>query len=122
MPAERHNDDFDQRLWTEIIVDAFGPEEQALSWYYYLAEHLRFPFQARCVAGRATTTLRVGDKVEVRGMPAQDVCDHEMFVNIAWQGRLLAVPLRQLEGIGVDDATEQAIEDWHAWVDRGHEL
>ena len=122
MPAERYNDDFEQRLRAEIVVDAFGPEEQALSWYYYLTEHLRVPFRARCVGAQPASPLRVGDKVEVRGMPAEDVCEHEMFVNIAWQGRLLAVPLRQLEGIGVDDATEQAIEDWHAWVDRGYEL
>ncbi|OQC08998.1 MAG: Calcium binding protein [Candidatus Cloacimonetes bacterium ADurb.Bin088] len=29
-----------------IIVDAYGPEEQAMSWYYYLEEQLRFPFAA----------------------------------------------------------------------------
>ena len=34
----------------------------------------------------------------------------------------LAVPLMQLEGIGVDEEAQQAIADWHYWVDRGYEL
>jgi len=55
-------------------------------------------------------------------MPAEEVCQHEMFVNIAWQERLLAVPLAQLSGVSVDDETQQAIQDWHTWVDRGYEL
>ena len=122
MARRRRDSDFDQRLDWEIIVDANGPEEQALGWYYYLENHLRFPFRARCKSERPTSPLRVGEAVEVRGMPAEDVCQHEMYVNIAWQERLLAVPLAQLSGVGVDDETEQAIKDWHTWVDRGYEL
>jgi len=122
MARRRRDSDFDQRLDWEIIVDANGPEEQALGWYYYLENHLRFPFRARCKSERPTSPLRVGEAVEVRGMPAEDVCQHEMFVNITWQERLLAVPLAQLSGVGVDDETEQAIKDWHTWVDRGYEL
>jgi hypothetical protein len=29
-------------------VDAYGSEEKAMSWYYYLEGRLSFPFQARC--------------------------------------------------------------------------
>jgi hypothetical protein len=120
-PRRRRDDDFDERLETEIIVDA-KPEEQAIGWYYYLEEHLRFPFKACCIAERATSPLRVGEIVEVRGMAADEVCEHEMFVNIAWQQRLLAVPLSQLAGVKVDEDTEQAIRDWHTWVERGYVL
>jgi hypothetical protein len=28
----------------------------------------------------------------------------------------------QLEGIGVDEETRQAIEDWHYWVNQGYKL
>jgi hypothetical protein len=55
-------------------------------------------------------------------MPADEVCEREMFVNIAWQERLLAVPLVQLLGVAVDADTEQAIQDWHTWIDRGYIL
>ena len=64
----------------------------------------------------------MGETVEVRGMPTDEVCEHEMFVNIAWQQHLLAVPLSQLAGFAVDEGTEQAIQDWHTWVERGYVL
>lgn len=41
----------------EIIVDAYGPEEQALGWYYYLEGTLQFPFTAHCIARRAISPL-----------------------------------------------------------------
>src|SRR5262245_34618955 len=62
-----NGDDFDDRLHNEIIVDAYGPEEQSLSWYYYLDEHLQFPFAARCVTVRPTSPLKVNERVRVRG-------------------------------------------------------
>jgi hypothetical protein len=71
---------------------------------------------------RPTSPLGVGDVVEVRGLPAEEACEYEMFVNIAWQKQLLAVPLIQLTGLAVDEATEQTIQDWHTWVDRGYLL
>ncbi len=45
-----------------------------------------------------------------------------MFVLTPWGRRRLAVPLSQLEGIGIDEATRRAIEDWRYWVERGYEL
>ena len=122
MARRQRDSDFDQRVDWEIIVDANGPEEQALGWYYYLENHLQFPVRARCRSKRPTSPLSVGQAVEVHGMPAEDVCRHEMFVNIAWQEELLAVPLAQLSAVDVDDETEQAIQDWHTWVKRGYEL
>jgi hypothetical protein len=41
---------------------------------------------------------------------------------VQWKSRKLAVPLMQLESIEVDEETQQAIEDWHYWVDNGYEL
>ncbi len=113
------DDDFEQPLEKESITDA-KPDELWIGWYYYLDDHLRFPFKARCVAQRLTSPLRVGEVVEVRGMSPEEECEHEMFVNISWHDRLLAVPLSQLAGVDVDDGTEQAIGDWHTWVERGY--
>ena len=116
------DDDFEQRLFLEIMPDAHGQEEQALSWYYYLEEQLSFPFQAECVAEASRSPLRVGERVEVIGMPPEEVCDHEMFVTVRWQGRDFAVPLAVLAVRSVDDGTRRAIDDWHTWVERGYEL
>ena len=40
----------EERIHEEIIVDAYGPEEQAMGWYYYLEDKIRFPFQAKCIS------------------------------------------------------------------------
>lgn len=112
----------EERIAMEIIVDAYGPEEQAMGWYNYLSDTLQFPFTARCTAHRAVSPLEPGDEVEVLGIAPDEECEHDMFVFIQWQPRQLAVPLMQLEGIQVDEKTQQAIEDWHYWVNRGYEL
>ena len=50
----------EQRINWEIVVDANGPEEQAMGWYYYLDDTIHFPFSARCVVRRATSPLEPG--------------------------------------------------------------
>ena len=112
----------EERIHMEITVDANGPEEQAMGWYYSLDDTIHFPFSARCVALRPTSPLELGEKVEVVGMAPAEECEHEMFVLIQRKKRQLAVPLIQLEGIQVDEKTQQAIEDWHYWVNRGYEF
>ena len=39
----------EDRIRNEAIVDA-SPEEQAMSWYYYLDDKISFPFRAQCPA------------------------------------------------------------------------
>ena len=102
----------------EAIVDA-RPEEQALSWYYYLENKISFPFRAKCIAAKAVSPLRKGETVEVLRMAPDDVCEHDMLVQIRWSGRRLAVPLSQLSAIDPDESTEEAIGDWHYWVAKG---
>lgn len=68
--AERPRDeDREQRIQDEIIVDAYGPEEQAMGWYYYLENNLHVPFTARCRRERAISPLHRGDEVDVTGDP-----------------------------------------------------
>ena len=112
----------EERIHMEIVVDAYGPEEQAMGWYSYLDDNLQFPFSARCIACCTISPLEPGEEVEVVGMAPAEECEHEMFVLIQWKQRQLAVPLMQLEGIGVNVETQQAIEDWHYWVNRGYEF
>jgi Calcium binding len=108
----------EDRIYNEAIVDA-RPEEQATSWYYYLEGKISFPFQARCLAAKAVSPLRKGETVEALRMAIEDACEHDMFVQIRWQGRKMAVPLSQLEAIGADESTQEAVGDWHYWVAQG---
>lgn len=122
MTRPARDDAREERIAMEIIVDAYGSEEQVLGWYYYLEEHVHVPFAARCIARRATSPLQVGEEVEVMGMPPEEDCEHNMLVMIRWKGHEFAVPLQQLEGIHVDEETRQALEDWHYWVNQGYQL
>lgn len=122
MAKRTHDEEREERIANEIIVDAYGPEEQALGWHVYLDESLEVPFQASCITERVTSPLRKGEQVEVVGMAPEEECEHEMFVLVRWNDRKLAVPLSQLDGIGVGKQTRQAIDDWRYWVDRGDDL
>ena len=108
----------EDRIHNEAIVDP-RPEEQAMSWYYYLEGKISFPFRARCVTANAVSPLRKGETVEVLRMALEDACEHDMLVQIRWQGRKMAVPLSQLDAIDPDESTEEAIGDWHYWVSLG---
>jgi hypothetical protein len=110
----------EERIHEEIIVDANGPEEQAMGWYYYLEDKIHFPFQAKCIASRAISPLRKGESVEVRSMAPEDTCSGDMLVLIRWQRRTTAVPLSQLSAIDPDEITGEAIKDWHYWVAQGY--
>ena len=113
----------EERISMEIVVDANGPEEQAVGWYCYLEEKLEFPFTATCIAERAISLLRKGDAVEVLELTSQDECRHEMFVGMRWERRPLGVPLSQLKPISeTDEQTKEAVADWHYWVAQGYEL
>lgn len=90
-----------------------------MSWYYYLDGKISFPFRAKCLAANALSPLRKGEAVEVLRMAAQDLCEHDMLVQIRWQGRKMAVPLSQLGIIDPDESIEEAIGDWHYWVAQG---
>lgn len=122
MSKVEKDEEREYRISDEVIVDAYGPEEQALGWYYYLEEKMQFPFDAKCMCERGISPLRVDETVQVIGMVDEYDCMAEMFVKIEWAGRRFGVPLAQLKGIGVDSKTEEAIADWHYWVDRGHML
>ncbi len=101
-------------------MDAYGPEEQAMGWYYYLEDKLQFPFHARCAASVPTSPLRKGDSVEIRKMAPEQSCTTDMLVITRWKNRDIAVRLSQLKAINVDESTTQAIEDWHYWVAQGN--
>ena len=118
MKQPPRDEERERRISMEIVVDAYGPEEQAMGWYSYLEDQLRFPFLATCSAKRAISPLQVGDEVEVVGMAPEEECQHEMFVLIRWERDTLALPLAQLDGAAVDEETRQAIEDWHYWAAR----
>jgi len=110
----------DERIDNEVVVDAYGPEERAMGWYYYLEGKIRFPFQAQCIAAKTISPLLRGETVEVRRMAPEDACSGDMLVLIKWHGRNVAVPLSQLIPLGAVEPTVEAMGDWHYWVAQGY--
>ena len=112
----------EERITMEIVVDCYNESEQAMGWYYYLQDKLRFPFTAQCIARRAISPLRVKNEVTVIDMAPEEECEHEMVVMIRWEKDGLGVPLSQLKPIAADTQTVQAVEDWHYWVKQGYQF
>jgi Calcium binding len=122
MSKPDYDEEREDRIATEVVVDAYGPEEQAMGWYYYLADTMQFPFAATCISKRRSSPLKEGATVEVVDMADADECEKEMFVEIRWDEDTLAVPLIQLQAFNADEATQRALSDWHYWVNQGYEL
>jgi len=122
MPRMKENKARERRIEMEAVVDAYTSEEQAMGWYCYLEERLKFPFKARCASKREISPLRVGEDVDVMGMAREEECESEMFVRVFWRGRRLAVPLSQFKPLAAEAQTKEAVADWHYWLGRGYEF
>ncbi|MBI4310607.1 MAG: calcium-binding protein [Chloroflexi bacterium] len=122
MADTRQDETRERRIAEEIVVDAYGEEERALGWYYYLEDRLTFPFLAKCTSQRRVSLLKRGEVVEVIGMAPEDDCMHDMIVMVRWSSRTFGVPLAQLEGVSVDGQTQAAMEDWRYWVATGNQF
>lgn len=113
--------DREHRIHYEAVVDAYGEEERAMGWYYYIEDKLHCPLNAKCISKRRTSPLEEGEEVEIQGMAPEGECMKEVFVEVNWQGRIIALPLAQLEPTDVNEKTQEAIEDRHYWIDRGYQ-
>ena len=122
MSDPKEDNEREYRISMEVVVDAHDSDERAMGWYYYVTDGCQFPFVARCVEKRRTSPLEMNDEVEVAGTAPAEECEKELFVDIKWEERVLAVPLSQLDGINVDDETKKIIDDWHYWMKRGYEF
>ena len=122
MPKPKINRAREDRIEMDVVVDAYGPEERAMGWYYYLEQKLAVPFQARVKTQLSSSPLNIGDKLEVLGRAPEEACETDMLVWVRWPKRKLAVPLSQLVPLINDEATNEAIADWHYWVSQGYQF
>jgi len=56
----------EDRIHNEAIGDAYGPEEQAMGWYYYLEGKIPFPFQAECTVAKVASPLLKGETSKLK--------------------------------------------------------
>jgi hypothetical protein len=110
------DEDRDERIRSEVIVDAYTADQQALSWCYYLERTLQFPLRARCIEEQTASPLREGEEVRIIGMVAEMASTSEQYVLVEWMDRELGVSLSQLDVLDADDETREALDDWQYWV------
>ncbi len=122
MSKPKKDEKREYRIDMEVVVDAYSSDERAMGWYYYVSDECSFPFNAKCVKERRISPLKINAEVEVVATAPMEECEKELFVDINWEDRVLAVPLSQLTGIGVDNETQEIIEDWHYWFERGYKF
>jgi len=112
----------EERIAMEIVVDAYDSEERAMGWYYYLEDKISFPFSAECIAVDKRTPLELRERMTVMQMSSENYCEYDMYVDISWNGKVLAIPLIQVQPLDVDGDTREAIDDWHYWKKQGYEF
>lgn len=125
MPPSKRDEAREERIAMEVIVDCYNEHEAWSGWWCYLDNRLAFPFETRCCRSRRGSPLKVGERVTVTGMLEDGSGSNalpEMQVTIDWHGRKLGVPLAQVVGVGVSEATAEAIADWHYWVASGRQF
>ncbi len=121
MPSAQEDADRENRIAMEIVVDAYNEDEVRMGWYYYLDDKLNCPFTARWISKGKKSS--VGEDVEVIEMADEDECSRDMLSHIRYRegdDDVFSVPLIDLEPLDADQATREAIADWHYWVDRGY--
>lgn len=120
----------EERITMEIVVDTYEPEEQAMGWYCYLDDTLKFPFIATCMVKGRSSPQKEEKHVKVVAMASAEECENEMFVEVEWDGDILSWLLEELTFHSGDGElsekmaakTQEAMEDWHYWVNRGYEF
>lgn len=123
MSDSEYNKSREHRITDNILVNARTEEERAISWYNYLECKLHFPFKAKWFPGGSTA----GEEfIEVLEMSSEEECQEEMFVEVLYKEGtvedVFSVALSNLEVVTADEHTQEAIADWHYWVDKGYEL
>src|SRR5260370_37121354 len=78
--SKKTNAKREHRIEMEVVVDAYNEEERAMSWYYYLEEHLAFPFEGRIRKAMAASPLRSDETVSVTGLAHKYLCRVGFFV------------------------------------------
>ncbi|WP_066376844.1 calcium-binding protein [Anabaena sp. CA = ATCC 33047] len=126
MASVERDETRENRIATEILVDAEDKEDRAMGWYYYLDDTLDFPFMAKWKKKSRKTSTIEEKPVEVLGMAPEDDCLKDMYVEVAYIGGkdddVYSAKLSDIEAIDVDAETQEAIADWMYWLARGYKF
>lgn len=120
----------DDRIHDEIIVDAYGEEEVASGWYYYLEDKLNFPFwamvQTHLKRYPNNSTAHCASRIQVLGLASLERCSSQHI----WAMGILStsgsetpvhILLTDVVSVDADETREAALTDWMYW-NRNHDF
>ena len=111
------NDDFDNKLYSEIIVDCNGEEEQNSSWYYYVQDEMEFPFEAD-VALKKLEGGKETKKVKVIALSDDINVDRnfDLKVEVELGEYIVELSLAKLENIAESEVAAEIVAIWKYWI------
>ncbi|MEM6263642.1 MAG: calcium-binding protein [Bacteroidota bacterium] len=114
------NAEYDDKLYSEILVDCHDEDEQNMSWYYYCQDELEFPFEAN-IELKKRKGGTVVKQVNVLNLSTDDSDFDRSFdlkVEIELNEYVIGVPISQLTDIKATEATIETINIWNYWNKR----
>ena len=114
----------EDRISSEIIVDANGREEVRMGWSYYILETMVFPFKAKALIKKRGKAPILEEVTVLDLKKNDDGYPSNFWVEVEFNDLVLNVELHTLEDYddSADDDTFEVIETWKYWVERGYEL
>jgi len=77
-------------------------------------------FTAECIATNKRNPLELDERITVIQMADENYCEHDMYVDISWNGKKLAIPFAKIKPLYADEDSVEAIDNWHYWVKQGY--
>ena len=109
------NETYDQLLYDEILVDAYGEEEKAMSWFTYADEVMQFPFKAKlALLDESRRAVKV--KVQVLGLKQSTNDLRPLRVEVLHAGLIWTVELAELRKVEADAGTAEVVGVYGYWV------
>ncbi len=119
MAEPTRDEEREERIMMEIVVDAYGPEEQAMGWYYYLEENIEFPFKATAQL-RNTDGATVPKEVNVVGLASDEegITGKDFLLDIEAGEYINTIAFSKLSRIKASPQTKEVFAVWNYWIGR----
>lgn len=81
-----------------IVADCHDSDERAMAWFYYVAEEISYPFQAKCISEIPSSPLLKDEAVEVRDIASAEACEHTIFCSNILEESFFCCSIRTING------------------------
>jgi hypothetical protein len=111
----------EDRIYSDIVVDAYDDDEVGMSWFYYLDETMTFPFKAT-MEQKKRDGSKMNVAIEVLSVQVKNPSSWDLRLEVVEQGetKIQRIEMNDLQDVQADEKTIECIEDWRYFF--RHEL